>query len=90
MKRLIATTLAAAALSLGAAGVASAGEVTGNGKPITVNANSICAYSGLEDHPVDPGTTQNWGQIPRADRDFLRSIGVAPETLCNGHLNPLK
>lgn len=26
------------------------------------NTRSICAFSGLEDGPLDPGTTQNWGQ----------------------------
>jgi hypothetical protein len=67
-----------------------AGEVTGNGKVLPVNANSDCAYSGLEDDPLDPGVTQNWGQIPKADRDFLASIGVSPSVLCNGHLYPLK
>lgn len=91
------TLLAAAALTAALAGVAAtpafAGEVTGNGKPITINARSECAFSGLEDGdgtPPGPGTTQNWGQIPKADRDFLRMIGVAPEALCNAHLNPIK
>lgn len=81
----------AALLALGA-GSAFAGEITGNGKVLPVNANSECAYSGLEDDPETggPGVTQNWGQIPKADRDFLTGIGVRPSTLCNGHLNPLK
>ena len=34
------------------------------------------------------GRTQNWGQIPKEGREFLASIGVAPWTLCNGHLSP--
>ena len=87
--RTSATALLAAAL-LTAAVPAMAGEVTGSGKVLPVNGNSECAYSGLEDEPIDPGTTQNWGQIPKADRDFLASIGVRPSTLCNGHLNPQK
>ena len=87
-KRLL-TAAAVVAVTVGAsAGAAVAGEVTGNGKVLPVNGNSICAFSGLEDHPVDPGTTQNWGQIPKAERDFLVSIGVSPGTLCNAHLNP--
>ena len=74
-------------------GGCSSGEVTGNGKAITINARSECAFSGLEDgdgNPPGPGFTQNWGQIPKADRDFLRTIGVSPEALCNAHLNPIK
>lgn len=91
------TLLAATALTAVLAGVAAvpafAGEVTGNGKAITINARSECAFSGLEDgdgNPPGPGFTQNWGQIPKADRDFLRTIGVSPEALCNAHLNPIK
>ncbi len=42
-----------------------AGEITGNGKPTAApdHANSICAFSGLNDDPeVAPfGRTQNWG-----------------------------
>jgi len=68
-----------------------AGEITGNGKPTAApaNANSECSFSGLDD-PDDDGFehTQNWGQIPKEQREFLASIGVAPWTLCNGHLNP--
>jgi hypothetical protein len=83
--------VAALALLGGWAGVASAGEVTGSGKPKTVQANSICAYSGLEDNDgefVEPGVTQNWGQIPKEVRAFLASIGLSPGTACNGHLSP--
>jgi hypothetical protein len=70
-----------------------AGEITGNGKPTAApeNANSECSFSGLDD-PDDDGFvhTQNWGQIPKEQREFLASIGVAPWTLCNGHLSPQK
>jgi hypothetical protein len=46
--------------------------------------------AGLDDADADGFVrTQNFGQIPKADRDFLRSIGVSPENLRNGHLNPL-
>lgn len=73
-------------------GAASAGEITGNGKEIDVKANSICAYSGLNDEVTEeePFKTQNWGTIPKEFRDFLRSIGVSPNTECNGSRSPLK
>jgi hypothetical protein len=52
MKRILATTVLALA-TVGATGTAaSAGEITGNGNPTPVNgynANSICAFSGLDD-----------------------------------------
>ena len=78
-----------------AAGASSAfaGEITGNGKPTAApeNANSECSFSGLDD-PDDDGFvhTQNWGQLSKEQREFLASIGVAPWTLCNGHLSPQK
>jgi hypothetical protein len=34
--------------------------------------------------------TQNWGSLSKEQREFLASIGVAPWTLCNGHLSPQK
>lgn len=100
MKLLVAAALSVAAAGLGPT-TAMAGEVTGNGQRVTINANSECAFSGLEDwvgptaQPpggtnVVPGVTQNWGQIPKAVRDFLASTGVSPGALCNAHLNPLK
>ena len=98
--------LVATAVSMvGVAGLGStaafAGEVTGSGKPIVINAKSDCAFSGLEDWAsttdqplgeilVKPGVTQSWGQIPKADRDFLTTIGVSPGELCNAHKNPIK
>ena len=33
----------------------------------------------------EPGRTQSWGQISKADRDFLTTIGFAPGDSCNGH-----
>ena len=82
--------LVAAALGTGSA---FAGEITGNDKPTAApdNANSECSFSGLDD-PDDDGFvhTQNWGQLSEEARAFLASIGVAPWTLCNGHLNPQK
>ena len=44
-----------------------AGEITGNGKPIQINARSVCAYSGQNDfdgNPLDPGgRTQSYGTL---------------------------
>lgn len=46
---------------------ATAGEVTGNGKPIEIKSRSECAFSGLNDHdgdPRDPGAhTQSYGTL---------------------------
>lgn len=52
-----------------AATPSSAGEITGNGKDITVNGRSECAFSGYNDldgDPRDPGwISQNYGQNVR-------------------------
>ena len=90
MRRMVlSATCALALLSLGA-GVALGGEITGSGRILQpLHANSECAFSGLDDADDDGFThTQNWGQLGDA-RDFLRTIGVTPDNLCNGHLNPL-
>lgn len=85
------------ALILGALATAGyAGEITGNGKSLkdedgNLNGKSECAFSGLNDgfsgDPTAPGDagmrTQNWGQIPKAFRDLLRSMGVSPDNQCN-------
>jgi hypothetical protein len=88
----------AVVLTLGA-GSAFAGEVTGNGGLKDVNGRSFCAFSGQEDlqwftddtdqvrleNPVkgEPGHAQNWGQIDKATRAFLTSIGQNPGLSCN-------
>ena len=64
-------TLAGAAALLAAAtmsGTAIAGEITGNGTPIDVNARSECAFSGQNDTPLgdprDPGgQVQSYGYL---------------------------
>lgn len=92
MKRtLLSAACAILVLGAGATAVA-AGEITGNGRSLQpLHANSECAFSGLDDADDDGfGRTQNWGQIPKDQRDFLVTIGVAPSTLCNGHLHPLR
>lgn len=62
-----------------------------------LHARSECAYSGQEDlqflddegNPLEeahrgvPGHAQSWGRIPKADRDFLTSIGMNPGISCN-------
>jgi hypothetical protein len=62
------------------AGTALVGEVTGNGENLKpLSANSICAYSGLDDADDDGfGRTQNWGQLSKEDRAFLTSVGAHP------------
>jgi hypothetical protein len=96
----IATGTAALLLVLSAA-AAVAGEVKGppggvlpdtpiGAAPDTdPHASSICSFSGLGDGEDEPGRTaahvQNWGQIPKADRDFMSTIGFHPGDSCNGH-----
>ena len=62
-----------------------------------LHGRSFCAFSGQEDlqflddlgnplpvaHKGDPGHAQSWGQIPKAGRDFLTSIGSNPGIACN-------
>ena len=62
-----------------------------------LHARSECAFSGQEDlqyqdvagnplaeiHKGDPGHAQSWGQIPKAGRDFLTSLGFNPGIACN-------
>jgi hypothetical protein len=79
------------------AGPALAGEVTGNGKPTPIgaapdddpHASSICSFSGQNDGEPPPGRTaehvQSWGQTPKEERDFLRTVGAHPGDACNGH-----
>ena len=76
-----------------ATGTAGAGEITGNGKWIAgspdapLNGKSKCAFSGQQDDPGEPPfrgiIAQSWGQIPKAVRDFLTSIGMNPGIACN-------
>jgi len=63
----------------------------------TLHGRSACAFSGQEDlqflddegNPLPeatkgiPGHAQSWGQIPKADRDFLTSLGFNPGIACN-------
>jgi len=63
----------------------------------TLHGLSACAFSGQEDlqflddegNPLAevtkgvPGHAQSWGQIPKATRDFLTSLGFNPGIACN-------
>ena len=52
------------------------------------HANSICSFSGLNDHdPNEPpgGRTQSYGQDVRSGG---KAFAPSPGTLCNGHLFP--
>jgi hypothetical protein len=84
----------AASVTIVAAVPAIAGEITGNGKDITINSRSECAYSGRNDTPegipgLDPGgQTQNYGQFIALDwfdaRDFdPRTDFLKPGFACN-------
>jgi hypothetical protein len=72
MRKLITGAVVAVVITVGGAGAAFAGEVTGGGKPTPVSdaggrvAGSICAFSGLDDGSesgagVQPGVIQSWG-----------------------------
>jgi len=80
--RLFVASIAIVGLIVAAAGAASAGEITGNGRLKPVNGNSPCAFSGQEDlqwyttdddstlrsDPTrgDPAHSQNWGHVKQA------------------------
>jgi len=88
----LAASVAAVVLSL-SAGSALAGEITGNGKSLEpLHANSICAYSGLNDDPTGsgpppgvngpPGRVQSFGQDVRAG--FIDPKQFNPGDACRG------
>jgi hypothetical protein len=83
----VAISAAAVVLSL-SAGAALAGEITGTGKSLEpLHANSICAYSGLNDDPTGgtdggPGRVQSYGQIVRAVGGGV--LGGIPGEACRG------
>jgi len=98
-RRLLALPLAAVA-TIAVAVPASAGESNGNGQPPggeglgAAHANSICAFSGLEDGDGGPfpgpggAPPQNWGH----SKSFFGSTpaerkasGFQPGDSCNGH-----
>ena len=95
-----ATVFATAILLGGAASTASAGEINGKGQPVggeglgAAHANSICAFSGLEDgdgggFPGPGGAPpQNWGHSKEffgATPAERKASGSQPGDSCNGH-----
>ncbi len=65
MKRKLLPIVAALAIVPLGASIASAGEITGNGRLKAVNGRSICAYSGLNDAITEdePHRTQSFGTL---------------------------
>ena len=81
----VAVSVAVLALTVGA-GAAFAGEVTGSGRSLEpLHANSICAYSGLNDRTAGEGDltsrVQSYGQVVRGLKGALKGI---PGTACRG------
>lgn len=79
-KQLLGVAICAATV-LGTGASAFAGESTGSGTGgpggdgktgAYTNSNSNCAFSGLEDDPLEPGTVQNWGH----SKDFIIENGL--------------
>jgi len=111
LKSLVIAAVCALGVAALATGSAFAGEIRGPGSPTGVvagssgdvptaapaNANSICAFSGLNHLHLDANgnpeqgelltRTQSYGQLVAAGfKDFVPSPGEA----CNGSLNPLR
>jgi hypothetical protein len=96
MRLLYVAAPAAVVAALALASPASAGEITGSGKPTQgpAHANSICAFSGLEDgdgagFPGPGGAApQNWGHSKEAfgaTPAERKASGFQPGDSCNGH-----
>lgn len=85
VSRLVTVCLGSVALVGMGSGGAWAGEVTGTGAATQgpAHAQSICAFSGLNDDPVEePGRTQSYGQAVRAG---FKAFAPSPGEACNGH-----
>ena len=97
---ILVTTAAAGAAIVLSAGPAMAGEINGTGNPPggeglgAAHANSICAFSGLEDgdgagFPGPGGAPpQNWGHSKAAfgtTPQAAKASGFQPGDSCNGH-----
>src|SRR3982751_1660785 len=99
-RSIVVTGVCVAALLGAGAGAALAGEIHGTGNPPggeglgAAHANSICAFSGLEDGDGGPfpgpgnAPPQNWGH---SKEDFgttpaeRKASGFQPGDSCNGH-----
>jgi hypothetical protein len=83
----VAVSAAALVLALTASAVF-AGEITGRGKSLEpLHANSICAYSGLNDDPTGqtdgpPGRVQSYGSD--VSRGFISPHDFNPGDACRG------
>lgn len=79
--RLLASAVCAVAMVGAGASAASAGEITGNGKRITVKGASICAFSGQNDEFQEGDRSaprvQSFGQIVKAFGPMRGVPGVA-------------
>ena len=99
-RTVLAAGFGAAALIMTGTGPAFGGEINGNGQPPggeglgTLHANSICAFSGLEDgdgagFPGPGGAPpQNWGHSRLffgATPAEIKASGFQPGDSCNGH-----
>ena len=102
MRQKLLAALCVAVVAGLSAGAASAGEITGNGKPTQgpAHANSICVFSGQNDDPTAPrsldltiapngpgGKSQSFGQDVK--------IGLDPHVFnpgdaCRGGSNPAR
>ena len=79
-KTLVAVLLCGGSIVGVSAGSAFAGEITGNGDYKGVNDNaSLCAYSGLQDDPFAPGSTQT----PRDGAPGSPAFGDEKGRSCN-------
>jgi hypothetical protein len=100
LKTLLIVPAAALTISVIWMAPASAGEINGNGQPVggeglgAAHANSICAFSGLEDgdgagFPGPGGAPpQNWGHSKEAfgaTPAERKESGFQPGDSCNGH-----
>src|SRR6478609_2139960 len=103
LTHLLTVPAAAGAIILLGMSSASAGEINGTGNPPggeglgAAHANSICAFSGLQDgdgagFPGPGGAPpQNWGHVQQAQRAAgatpadLKASGFQPGDSCNGH-----
>ncbi len=87
-KRALATASISGLALVSLSGVASAGEITGNGRLKTVKAASICAYSGqndgyhLESEAVDEADAGRRVQNYGTDKKFLPLPKGTPGMAC--------
>jgi hypothetical protein len=102
-KSMLAAAVCAVAIVAGTTGAAFAGEVKGPpGTPgefgsgseedtaAPKHANSICAFSGLNDFREENGQIEVITQSPGTEHRLGNTPPGVPGKACNGHLSPLK